>query len=71
MPSRKRRNGGRKASKEETRSLGDRMLSCLCGVLPRVVEDDPPLCSAEEFRAMHYRKHMKGQQVTREAAAGR
>ena len=40
------------------------MLSCLCGVEPRVVENDPPLCSAEEFRAMHQRKDMKGQQVS-------
>ena len=39
------------------------MLSCLCGVEPRVVEHDPPLCSAEEFRAMHQRKSLKGQQV--------
>ncbi|CAL5227508.1 g10493 [Coccomyxa viridis] len=63
MPSRQRQHGTRKPTRKPKRTLGDKMLSCLCGVEPRVVENDPPLCSAEEFRAMHQRKDMKGQQI--------
>ena len=63
MPSRQRQCGSRKPARKQKRTLGDTMLSCLCGVEPRVVEHDPPLCSAEEFRAMHQRKSLKGQQV--------
>ena len=64
MPSRQRQYGTRKPTQRPKRTLGDKVLSCLCGVEPRVVEHDPPLCSAEEFRAMHQRKNMKGQQVS-------
>ncbi len=65
MGSRRRRNRIKRSCKKQRTTLGDKILSCLCGVEPRVIEDnnDLPLCSKEEFRAMHDRKLRKGKQV--------
>ena len=63
-PAQRRQHGGCRKTEKQRGAFGDALLSCLCGVQPRVVDFDPPLCSPEEFRAMHYRKHVKGQQAS-------
>ena len=63
-PAQRRQDGDCRRTEKQKGAFGDALLSCLCGVQPRVVDFDPPLCSPEEFRAMHYRKHVKGQQVS-------
>ena len=63
-PAQRRQHGGCRKTEKQKGAFGDALLSCLCGVQPRVVDFDPPLCSPEEFRAMHYRKHVKGQQAS-------
>ena len=65
MGSQRRQNGSKKPTKEETTTLWDKFRSWLYGVQPGIVEgkNDLPLCSKEDFRAMHDRKLRKGKQV--------